>query len=73
MDIQLEKKSLMRMLQETNDFEILLAIKDVFTAKKKDFWDELSEEQKVEITLSMKEFEEGKFSDFEEFLIPFTK
>lgn len=66
MDIQLEKKSLMRMLQETNDFEILSAIKDVFTAKKKDFWEELSEAQKVDIEESERQIERGEFSLYED-------
>ena len=66
MDIQLEKKSLMRMLQETNDFEILSAIKDVFTAKKKDFWEELSEAQKADIEESERQIERGEFSLYED-------
>ena len=53
------------MLQETNDFEILSAIKDVFTAKKKDFWDELSEGQKSDIEESERQIECGEFSLYE--------
>ncbi len=53
------------MLQETNDFEILSAIKVVFTAKKKDFWEDLSEEQKADIEESERQFERGEFSSYE--------
>lgn len=53
------------MLQETNDFEVLSAIKDVFTAKKKDFWEDLSEEQKADIEESERQFERGEFSSYE--------
>ena len=64
MDIQLEKKSLIRMLQETNDFEILSAIKEVFTAKKKDFWEELSEEQKADIEEADRQIDRGDFLSY---------
>ena len=37
MDIQLEKLSLIQMLQDTNDFEIIVAMKDIFKSKKKIF------------------------------------
>jgi hypothetical protein len=72
MDIQLEKLELIKRIAETNDFSIIEAVKNIFTSKKKkDFWDELTEEQKLDINLSLKEFDEGKFSDFEEFILPY--
>ena len=49
MNIQLEKLELIKMLAETNDSDIILSIKKIFANEKKDFWDELSEEQKFEI------------------------
>jgi hypothetical protein len=71
MDIQLEKLELIKRIAETNDFSIIEAFKNILKTEKKDFWDELSEEQKLDINLSLKEFDEGKFSDFEEFILPY--
>lgn len=70
MDIKLEKQSLIRMIEQTNDLVIIQSIKNLFQSEKKDFWDELTEYQKEEINLSLKEFDEGKYSDFEEFVKP---
>jgi hypothetical protein len=71
MDIQLEKESLIKMIEQTNDLSIIQSIKSIFKSEKKDFWDGLTEEQKEEINLSLKEFDEGKYSDFEEFIKPY--
>jgi hypothetical protein len=68
MDIQLEKLELIKMLAETNDSDIILSIKKVFATEKKDFWDELSEEQKFEIEESEREYERGEYVNFEEFI-----
>lgn len=71
MDIQLEKLELIKMLLETNDESVIASIKSIFKKEKKDFWEDLTEEQQIEINLSLKEYEEGKFSDFEEFITPY--
>lgn len=71
MDIQLEKRSLIKMIEETNDLSIITSIKNLFTREKKDFWDELTDQQKAEIDLSLKEYDEGKYSDFDEFMRPY--
>ena len=68
MNIELEKSKLMKLLEETNDESIIASIKKIFTAKKKDFWDELTEEQKFEIEESEREYERGEFVNFEEFI-----
>ena len=73
MDIQLEKQSIIEMIEQTNDLSIIASIKSLFQSEKKDFWDELTEEQKFEINLSLKEFDEGKYSDFEEFIKPYLE
>ena len=46
MNIQLEKQALIKRIEETNDSSIIDAIKKIFTSEKKDWWDELSDEQK---------------------------
>ena len=66
MDIQLEKLELIKMLAETNDSDIISSIKKVFATEKKDFWDELSEEQKFEIEESEREYERGEYVNFED-------
>jgi hypothetical protein len=49
MDIQFEKSELMKKLKETNDLSIIEAIKKIFQSEKKDFWNELTHEQRDEI------------------------
>jgi TRAP-type C4-dicarboxylate transport system substrate-binding protein len=70
MNIQLEKLELMKLLSETNDESIITSIKKIFTAKKKDFWDELSEERQNIINESLEQYEKGEFSSFEKFIKP---
>lgn len=70
MNIELEKSKLMKLLEETNDESILVSIKKIFTTKKKDFWDELSEEQQDIINESLEQYERGKYSSFDEFIKP---
>ena len=71
MNIELEKSKLMKLLEETNDESIIASIKKIFISQKKDFWDELSEEQKFEIEESEREYERGEFSSFDEFIKPY--
>ena len=66
MNIELEKLELMKQLVETNDSSVILAIKNIFKAKKKDFWDELTDKQKFEIEESDREIERGEFFLYEE-------
>ena len=68
MNIELEKSELMKLLAETNDESIIDSIKKIFKTKKKDFWDELTEEQKFEIEEGERQIERGEFVDFEEFI-----
>jgi predicted transcriptional regulator len=68
MDIQFEKSELMKKLAETNDISIIEAIKNIFKSEKKDFWDELTQEQKEEIEEGERQIERGEFVDFEEFI-----
>ena len=68
MDIQFEKSELMKKLAETTDISIIEDIKKVFKSEKKDFWDELTQEQKDEIEEGERQIERGEFVDFEEFI-----
>ena len=68
MDIQLEKQKLIKMLTETNDVSIINAIKNVFETQKKDFWEELTQEQRDEIEEGEREIERGEYVDFYELM-----
>jgi hypothetical protein len=68
MDIQLEKKALIKMIEETNDSSIIASIKKIFKTEKKDFWDELTEEQKFEIEESERQIERGEYVSYESIL-----
>ncbi|WP_396169252.1 hypothetical protein [Flavobacterium sp.] len=68
MDIELEKSELMKLLAETNDESIIASIKKLFTTQKKDFWDELSEEQKFEIEEGERQIERGEFVLYEDLM-----
>jgi len=68
MDIQLKKLELIKMLADTEDPAIIQSIQKIFTKKKKDWWDDLTEEQKEEIKFGEKQIENGEYSDFESFI-----
>ena len=68
MDIQLEKKELMKLLAETENPSIINDIKKVFQREKKDWWDELSSEQKEAIEEGERQVENGEFVTLEEMM-----
>ena len=70
MNIELEKLELIKMLVETNDSTIIATIKSIFKKEQKDFWDELSEEQKDILNESLEQYEKGEFTSFEKFIKP---
>ena len=68
MDIQAQKIELAKLLLETENPSVIEDIKDVFAKylTKKDFWDDLTEEQKEEIAEAEKEIERGEVYSFQE-------
>ena len=66
MNIELEKSKLMKLLEETNDESIIASMLKLFSTKKKDFWDELTEEQQNEINKGIEDFENGRFYSYDE-------
>ncbi|CAN1535084.1 hypothetical protein MCEGE10_01537 [Flavobacteriaceae bacterium] len=66
MDIQLEKLELIKMLAETDDQSIIASVKKIFSSNKKDFWEELSQEQRDEIEESDRQIDRGEFVLFED-------
>ena len=71
MDIQLEKQELIRKLLETNDESIIAAVKNIFKTEKKDWWEELSQEQKEEIEEGDRQIENGEFVLYEDIMKKF--
>ena len=70
MNIQFEKLELIKLLAETNDESIIASIKNIFNSEKKDWWDDLSEEQQDTINESLEEYKRGEFSSFDDFIKP---
>ena len=66
MDIQLEKREAIDMLKETNDPEIIMAVAKLLRTNKKDWWDDLTDQQKEDIAQSELEFERGEFTSYED-------
>lgn len=71
MGIQLEKREVMDILKGTNDLSIILAVKKMLTKKKKDWWDDLTDEQKEEIKEGERQIERGEFVEYEEMMKKF--
>ena len=71
MDMQLEKKELMKLLKETKNPSVIKGIRKVFQKEKKDWWDELSVDQQNSLNESLEEYERGEFSSFDEFIKPY--
>ena len=67
MDIQFEKIELLKLLLETENPSIIKDIKKVFQSEKKDWWDELSDEQKASIKEGEREIENGEYVTQDEF------
>jgi predicted transcriptional regulator len=65
MDIEVEKLELIKLLEATNDSAIIASIKKIFNASKKDFWEELTEAQKLDIEEGERQIERGEFIEYE--------
>jgi len=65
MDIQLEKQELMKRLSETNDPSIIESIKKIFQKEKKDWWEDLSDEQKADIEEGIADADAGRIVSYE--------
>jgi hypothetical protein len=69
MNIQAEKKELVKMLLDTENPKIIESIKKIFKKEKTTgFWDDLSIEQRKEIEKASREIENGEVTDYESFM-----
>ena len=73
MNIRLEKLELMKMLMETENPSVLKAIRKIFQKEEKDWWDDLTEEQKEFLEESLKQADNGEVHDFNAFIEPYLK
>jgi len=68
MDIQSAKLELVRQILELESSEIVNKLFQTLSHEKKDFWLDLSEAQKKEVELGLRQIEEGKTEDWDDFL-----
>ena len=69
MNIQAKKLEIMKMILETDNPSILESIKRLFTKESStDFWTELTQEQKDEIHIGLKEIEKGATINYDDFI-----
>lgn len=66
MDIQLEKLELIKLLAETENPSIIKDIKKIFHREKKDWWEELSDDQKAAIEEGLDDIKNGRVVSYEE-------
>ena len=66
MDIQLEKIELMKLLAETENPSIINDIKKVFQKEKKDFYYELSDEEKQGINEGLEDIKNGRVVSYDD-------
>ncbi|MDR7208327.1 hypothetical protein [Flavobacterium piscis] len=68
MNIQLEKLELIKMLTEIENPAIIKSIKKILTKEKKDWRDDLTDEQKEEIEEGERQIERGEFVLYEDMM-----
>jgi predicted transcriptional regulator len=66
MDIQLEKKELIKLLQETENPSIIKSIQKIFQKYQKDWWDDLSNSAKEGIKEGIEDIKNGRVHSYEE-------
>ena len=73
MDIRLEKLELIKLLMETENPSVIKAVRKIFQKEEKDWWDDLTEEQKEFLEESLKQADDGEVHDFNAFIEPYLK
>ncbi|MBT3424697.1 MAG: hypothetical protein HOD63_13835 [Bacteroidetes bacterium] len=68
MDIQALKLELVRQILDLDSKEVLTKLFQTLKKSNKDFWLDLSESQKAEIELGLKQIENGETIEWEEFV-----
>jgi len=64
----LEKLELIKIIAETEDVSLIKSLKKLLKKEKKDWWNDLSDEQKSDIEQGERDFENGDVVPYEEVL-----
>lgn len=67
MDIQLEKLELIKAIAETEDISLIKSLKKLLKKEKKDWWNDLNDEQKAVIEQGERDIENGDYVTSEDF------
>jgi len=65
MDIQLEKLELIKIIAETEDVSLIKSFKKLLKKEKKDWWEDLSDEQKADIEEGIADADAGRVVSYE--------
>jgi len=65
MDIQLEKLELIKFIAETDDISLIKSFKKLLKKEKKDWWEDLSDEQKADIEEGIADADAGRVVSYE--------
>jgi len=65
MDIQLEKLELIKIIAETEDVSLIKSLKKLLKKEKKDWWNDLSDEQKADIEEGIADADAGRVVSYE--------
>jgi len=65
MDIQLEKLELIKIIAETEDVSLIKSLKKLLKKEKKDWWEDLSDEQKADIEEGIADADAGRVVSYE--------
>ena len=68
MDLQTSKIELVKIILEIENFELIKNLTEILKKKEKDFWSELTIEEKEEIKLGIEQLDKGRRVSFEEML-----
>lgn len=68
MDIQSSKIELVRMILNIENPKLIARLSEFLKRETQDFWEELSEIEKKEIEIGLKQLENGERIDFDDFL-----
>ncbi|GGB71247.1 hypothetical protein GCM10007424_09080 [Flavobacterium suaedae] len=66
MDIQASKIEVVKMILDLEDSKVIDKIRKLIIKEKKDFYDDLSEDEKLEIKYGLEQLEKGKKTSWEE-------
>lgn len=66
MDIQASKIELVKMILDLEDSKLIEKVRNLLTKEKKDFYDEFTEDQKLEIQYGIEQLDRGEKVSWEE-------